>query len=126
MSIEFKYERTPENTALQMSGKLRGLRTLNLSNIIPTLEGSKLTLHMKGLNPGFFSAGSNRTNHDTSREAAFEMLKTTFSQVDVWVKITDEAGAETKRIIRPSTPVARVGEEDKLIITLDVEEAVDE
>lgn len=121
--IEFKYERTEENTAMQLSGQLRGLRPLNLSHVIPNLYDNVLELECDRLDQSFFQAGAKGKSHmDVSRENAFDLLKETFSQTDVWVKITKECGEETKAVIRPDAPVTRVGDDKKLIITIPVEQ----
>jgi len=122
--IEFKYDQTPENTARQLAGELRGLRPLNQSKLIPTLDGNLLTVHVKGLNPAFF-ATSNKSRFDpvdvTSRDEAFKALVTTFGQTDVWLKMMGENETVVKAIIRPDVTVGRVGEDDKLIISMLVE-----
>jgi len=122
--IEFKYERTPENTARQLAGELRGLRPLNQSILIPTVKDDKITVHVKRLSPVFFKpSDSSRFNpvDVTSRDEAFKALQETFSQTDVWVKV-DIDGNEIKGIIRPDTEINRVGEEDKLIIEFSMEQ----
>jgi len=117
-SIEFKYDRTPENTARQLSGELRGLKALNKSNIVPRLSGNVLTVEVKKLDQFFF-----KDQHDFSRETAFEQLKEIFNQTDIWGKIT-EGEREQKLFIKPCK-ITREGAADKLIIAMPVE-VVDE
>ena len=122
--IEFKYERTEENTAMQLAGDLRGLRPLNRSKLIPTIEGNLLTVHVKGLDQMFFET-TNKSRFDpvdvTSREEAFKVLVTTFSQTDIWLKMMNENETVVKAVIRPDTVINRVGDEDKLFISMLVE-----
>lgn len=113
--IEFKYERTPENTAMQLAGKLYGLKTLNKSNLVPRLSGNVLTIDVKGLDPMFF-----KDRHDLSRETAFKSLETVFNQTDIWGKITDGEN-EQKFIVRVPCKVLREGASDVLTIALPVE-----
>ena len=120
MSVEFKYEQTEDNVLAQLSGNLTGLKPMNKSIIVPTLEGNVLTLHIKRLDQTFFSSG-NKIGQDTSREFAFKRLKKIFSETDIWIKLEEEEKTQ-KVIVRPSVDVEWIGDKDEnLIIRMVVE-----
>jgi len=112
--IEFKYDRTPENTARQLAGELFGLKALNKSNLKPRLSGNVLTVEVKGLDPMFF-----KQSNDLSRETAFKALEEVFNQTDIWGKIT-EGETEQKFIVRPCK-IIREGADDVLTFAVPVE-----
>jgi hypothetical protein len=112
--IEFKYDRTPENTAKQLAGELYGLKALNGSNLVPRLSGNVLTIEAKGLNPAFF-----KNPQDLGRESAFAALEVIFNQTEIYGKITEDE-TEQKVLIKPCK-IIREGAADKLIIAMPVE-----
>ena len=114
--IEFKYNLSEENTALQMAGKLRGLKPLNASKITPSLDGETLKMHIQGLNKNFFGQ-----KPDISRETAFESLKEVFNTTLIWAKLIEEDESEIKMKIHPTTELEWIGDKDELTITMGVE-----
>ena len=116
--IEFKYDINPDNTIKQLSGELIGLKPLNRSQVIPELNGNTLVIEINRLDPMFFEKSK---ADEASREAAFDLLKTIFSQTLIWAKITHPDGKEIKMKINDTTDICRTGTDDKLIVAIPVE-----
>jgi len=114
--VTFKYEQSEETLMQQLAGKLRGLKTLNRSRLVPRISDNTLTVEIVSVDPLFY--GQER---DNSRDKTFELLQDTFGKVVMYANVVDDDETLSMFKINPNTTITRVGADTKLIIEIPVE-----